>query len=81
MPSSSDDFYGQNANYPGTTPKYVNNGDGTITDMITGLMWQQSPDTDEDGDIKADDKLTYDEAIAGASTFDLGGYEDWRRLR
>jgi hypothetical protein len=41
-------------------------------------MWQQSPDTDNDGDIDADDKLTYDEAVAGASTFTLGGYNDWR---
>ena len=24
------------------------NGDGTVTDTITGLMWQQSPDTDGD---------------------------------
>lgn len=28
-PSAGDDFYGQNAQYPGNTPQYVNNGDGT----------------------------------------------------
>jgi hypothetical protein len=41
-------------------------------------MWQKSPDTDGDGDIDAADKLTNDEAVAGASTLNLGGYTDWR---
>lgn len=71
-------FYGQDASYTGNQTSYVDNGDGTITDMVTGLMWQQSPDTDGDGDIDADDKLTYTEALAGASSFNLGGYDDWR---
>jgi hypothetical protein len=37
-PATGSAFYGQNANYPGNTPKYVNNGDATITDLVTGLM-------------------------------------------
>jgi hypothetical protein len=41
-------------------------------------MWQQSPDTDGDGDIDADDKRSYDQAVAMTSTLDLGGYTDWR---
>jgi len=77
-PSAGEAFYGQNATYSGNTPRYQDNGDGTVTDLVTGLMWQQSPDTDGDGDIDADDKLTYDEAVAGASGFDLAGYDDWR---
>jgi len=77
-PAVGDSFYGQNANYLGNQPLYVDNGDGTVTDMVTGLMWQQSPDTDGDGDIDANDKLTYAEAVAGADTFNLGGYDDWR---
>lgn len=77
-PSSSDAFYGQDAQYSRNETQYVDNGDGTVTDMVTGLMWSQTPDMDGDGDIDADDKLTYDEAIAGAGTFDLGGYDDWR---
>jgi len=79
--SVGDDFYGQNANYLGNTPKYVDNGDGTITDMVTGLMWQQSPDTDGDGKITAKDKFTYEEALAGAAKLKLGGYTDWRMPR
>lgn len=77
-PAQGASFYGQDASYTGNQTSYVDNGDGTITDMVTGLMWQQSPDTDGDGDIDADDKLTYAEALAGASSFNLGGYDDWR---
>ncbi len=77
-PSAGDSFYGQNAAYSGNPPQYVDNGDGTVTDMVTGLMWQQSPDTDGDGDIDAADKMTYDEAVAGAASFNLAGHDDWR---
>jgi hypothetical protein len=77
-PNSGESFYGQDAQYSGNQPSYTNNGDGTVTDNVTGLMWQQSPDTDGDGDINAADKLTYDEAVAGASTQTTGGYSDWR---
>lgn len=68
QPMAGDNFYGQDANYGNNTPSYTNNGDGTITDNITGLMWQQDPGV----------KKTWDEAVAGASKFTLGGYTDWR---
>ena len=71
-------FYGQDAQHTGNAPRYTNNGNGTITDNITGLMWQKSPDTDGDGDIDADDKLSYDGAVARSGTLGLGGYNDWR---
>lgn len=51
IPSEGEDFYGQNANYPGTTLQYVGNGEGTVTDEVTGLIWQQSFDHNEDGSI------------------------------
>ena len=39
-PLKGDDFYGQDANYTsGVMPSYTDNGDGTITDNNTGLMW------------------------------------------
>ncbi len=71
-------FYGQDAQYSSNTPSYTNNADGTITDNVTGLMWQQSPDTDGDGVINATDKLTFNEAIAAADVLTLAGYDDWR---
>jgi hypothetical protein len=77
-PAPGDDFYGQNANYPGNTPQYVDNGDGTVTDMVTGLMWQQSLDHNGDGVIDVNDKLTYDEILALPDTCTTGGHTDWR---
>jgi hypothetical protein len=77
-PADGEAFYGQDAQYSGNAPNYTGNGDGTVSDNVTGLMWQQSPDTDGDGDIDEADKLSYAEALAGADTFSLAGYDDWR---
>ena len=43
-----DSFYGQDAQYEKNAPNYTNNGDDTVTDNNTGLMWQKSPDTNGD---------------------------------
>ena len=60
--------YGQDAQLPGPTPAYRDNGDGTVTDLNTGLMW-----------VKArGEKVTWSEAKAGAATCAVGGYRDWR---
>jgi len=61
-------FSGQDAQYNGNAPRYKDNGDGTVSDLVTGLMWQQDPG----------DKLTYTQAAAGADSFSLAGYDDWR---
>jgi hypothetical protein len=78
QPAPGEAFYGQDANYTGNAPSYQDNGDGTVSDLVTGLMWQKSPDMDGDGDIDYADKMSYDEAMDGAATFDLAGYTDWR---
>jgi hypothetical protein len=67
-PNYGESFYGQDAQYYGKYPSYQNNGDGTITDLNTGLMWQKDPG----------EKMTYNEAVSGASSFNLAGYDDWR---
>lgn len=77
-PSSGTSFFGQDAIYTGNATNYVDNDDGTVTDMVTGLMWQQTADMDGDGDIDATDKRSYDDAVTGAGSYDLGGYDDWR---
>ena len=77
-PAAGEAFAGQDARVQGNQPSYTDNGDGTVSDDVTGLMWTQSPDLDGDGDIDAADKLTYDEAIASAAAVDVGGYDDWR---
>lgn len=78
VPVTGEAFYGQDAHFNGNQPSYRDNGDGTITDLVTGLMWQKSPDTNKDGNILAADKMTYSEALTGAESFDLAGYDDWR---
>ena len=77
-PSVGETFYGQDAQYTGNVPSYQDNGDGTISDLVTGLMWSKSPDMDGDGDIDYDDKMSYSESLAAAESFNLAGYTDWR---
>ena len=65
----NDEFYGQDAHYMGNKPSYTNNGDGTISDLSTGLMWQKTDDgTSRDWSTS----LTYAENLT------LGGKSDWR---
>ncbi len=47
--------------------KFQDNGDGTVTDSSTGLMWEKEPRV-----------LRYDEAYAHCQQLKLGGYLDWR---
>ncbi len=61
-------FYGQDAQFPGPQPSYRDNGDGTVTDLNTGLMWVQA----------RGEKLTWDAAVAGASACRNGDHSDWR---
>ncbi len=67
-PTEGAAFYGQDAQYQGIEPAYQDNGDGTITDLNTGLMWQKSPG----------EKVTFEQAMSGAASFNLAGYTDWR---
>lgn len=69
-PAKESTWYGQDAHYSGNTPSFRDNGDGTVTDRVTGLMWQQVP--------RLDQKYTFTEAVSAADTFALAGYDDWR---
>ena len=81
-PQEGEAFYGQDAQYSGNQPSYTLSADGlTVYDNNTGLTWQQTPDTDGDGDIDSDDKLTWTEFQAYPATLNAenyGGYNDWR---
>jgi hypothetical protein len=77
-PAEGSAFYGQDAQYQGNAPSYTLNGDGTVTDNVTGLIWQASADRNGDGIINADDKLTYEKARDSAAACRTGGYSDWR---
>lgn len=67
-PVQGKDFYGQDATFKGNQPSYKDNGDGTITDNITGLVWVKARGS----------KITWDEAIAGAKKCTVGKFSDWR---
>lgn len=81
-PQEGEAFYGQDAQYNGHQPSYMLSGDGlTVYDNVTGLTWTKSPDLDGDGDIDADDKLSFNEAQNYPNTLNTqnyGGYNDWR---
>ena len=47
---------------------YKDNGDGTVTDTSTDLMWQQS----------GPNAMTWDKALAYCEELKLGGFMDWR---
>jgi hypothetical protein len=69
----SADFPGQDGFYQAGCPndgeRYVDNGDGTVTDHCTGLMWQKET---APGSYNWQDALKYCEGL------ELGGYPDWR---
>jgi hypothetical protein len=59
---------------------YTDNGDGTVTDNITGLMWQQAvPTTTNDAGVPTPTSFTWDDAGKYCSeTLNLAGHSDWR---
>jgi hypothetical protein len=59
--NTTDQAYGEN--------DFADNGDGTVTDRVTGMMW-----------MKADSgqAMTWEEALAWAENLEYGGYDDWR---
>ncbi|MBI5505215.1 MAG: DUF1566 domain-containing protein [Deltaproteobacteria bacterium] len=64
----------------GLVPAYVDNGDGTITDERTTLMWEKLSD---DGSIHDYDNFAYQWAgafgkVADLNTMAFAGYSDWR---
>ncbi|MBA7633866.1 hypothetical protein ES703_41437 [subsurface metagenome] len=52
----------------GMAGDFTDNGDGTVTDNVTCLMWQQG----EAGSMNWEDAITYCKALY------LAGYTDWR---
>ncbi len=60
------------AGYPLSGPRFVNTGNGTVTDNATGLVWEKSCSTEE---------KTWEEAFSHIKWLNssiLGGKSDWR---
>ncbi len=68
-PRPGEAYYGQDAQYRGNQPAYSDNGDGTVTDLNTGLVWQKR---------SADGLYTWQQAAEYADRLVLGGHDDWR---
>jgi hypothetical protein len=60
--------FGEDNDFMINVPNLMDNGDGTVTDSVTGLMWQKG-----DGG-----EMTYENAVMYADTLTLAGYTDWR---
>ncbi|MDP8205597.1 MAG: DUF1566 domain-containing protein [Candidatus Electryonea clarkiae] len=67
-PAPEESFYGQDAQFDGNQPDYLDNENGTITDGVTGLMWVQA----------RGEKMSWADAFNGASECNAGDYDDWR---
>ncbi|GEM_PF-2037999 len=67
-PSAGLSFYGQDAQHQGNQPTYIDNGNGTVSDPVTGLMWVKARGT----------KVSWEKAMADAAACSAGGYWDWR---
>ncbi len=59
---------GEDSDYTINPPSYTDHGDGTISDEVTGLMWQKIDHGES----------TWENAMAQASSVTTGGYTDWR---
>jgi hypothetical protein len=76
------------ANIPLTRPdsRYVNHGDGTVTDTTTGLMWKQCSEGQSGADcsIGSAATFTWQAALQRAADVNAGnageklGHNDWR---
>jgi len=56
-----------------SAPRFVDNGDNTITDTISGLMWRKITPSPI-----ASPAVTWNEALEECKKLTLGGYNDWR---
>ena len=66
--SDKNAYYYVRAVRGGQSGDYADNGDGTVTDTSTGLMWQ----------ARTSNVMTWEQALAYCEKLNLGGYTDWR---
>ncbi len=65
----STDTFGEDVDYSINPPAFSNNNDGTVTDLITGLMWQREDDNIRRSQYNAEEYC---------EDFSRAGYRDWR---
>ncbi len=58
---------------------FTDNGDGTISDNNTGLMWmKKTADINNIGNLDDTDKVSWVDAIHYCETLEFAGHSDWR---
>ena len=57
---------------------FVDNGDGTITDLSTGFMWLKYDSGHFEAGQDEDGKMDWEEALEWAEDLDYAGYDDWK---
>ncbi|GAB6071364.1 hypothetical protein JCM30760_24610 [Thiomicrorhabdus hydrogeniphila] len=68
-PKQNQEFYGQDAQYTGNVPSYKNNGNNTITDNVTGLVWTQN---------LSPYSMDWSEASGYCASLQTGNINNWR---
>jgi hypothetical protein len=71
-PAPGEDFYGQDGSYLINPPSLTDNGNGTVTDNLTGLVWEQQTAVNEQLVYAYSDAVNYCENLT------LGSRSDWR---
>ena len=66
--------------YPKTPPRFVDNGDGTITDKASGLMWVKEPGAIGGlfGTPGSPSQMAWELAIIQCNNLNYAGHIDWR---
>lgn len=59
--------------------RYVDHGNGTVTDHQTGLMWKRCSEGQSGATCSGTESLlAWQQALAGASASNFAGHSDWR---
>lgn len=66
-PEAGSTYYGQDAQFTGNSPSYTANSDESVSDNVTGLIWE-----------KGYQRMTHTEAQAYLEEKNQGTYNDWR---
>lgn len=82
VPCNNSACPGQDAFYALGCPKddrFTDNGDGTVTDTCTSLMWQKdTADVNGDGQLDTNDRVLWCDALTYCEALTFATYDDWR---
>lgn len=67
-PAAGEDWFGQDAQHGPDRMAFRDNGDGTVSDLTTGLTWTKA----------FRNPSSWEEAVQAARALEAGGHHDWR---